>query len=905
MFGQRLHDAIQPANRDLDNQDGLPDARFAGVLREELAGLRPDIDLRAATTLKQLQATIDQADMAALCLSGGGIRSAAFALGVMQALARFGLLEKFDYLSTVSGGGYIGSFLTAWRHQAGDLSAIAGLDRSRHESGAEAPEIAGLRANSNYLTPKLGVLSADSWTAAALIIRNLVLNWLIFVPFFMGVLFVPRLCMDLLNAVPGWAGWPCLVGGVAASIVGLTFASYGRRRAAGLWLTDGRFLRLVLGPIVVASMLFTAATAALTSTAATAAPLSLHNSWWLIGGSVAGGICYAMAWLLASAFRPGPPVQGQSKHPRSESWPADLFAWIVAGMLAGLVLTQGMRLSLELPPERLTKWLTVLGISWTMLSIFAGELIYIGLRSYSARGDMDREWLARAAGWLTAGAATWSMTTAVALFGPNALTTGMTFAIASMGVGGMSGLVALGLGGSARTAATTATKLASRMSLSQIVSLAGLVFALFLAILVSLLNGYLIFLIQPVVMLKPAALGPAVLDGICTVALIALSVVISVFVNVNRFSLHAVYRNRLVRAFLGSARRCAEPPRDPDPFTGFDPADNPRMRDMPRDRLLHVVNIALNVVSTKNLAWQERKAESFTVSPLHAGNPLVGYRPTEDFGGGGGGITLGTAMAISGAAVSPNMGYHSSPLLGFLLMLFNVRLGWWLGNPAGNEYRREGPRFGIVTLLQELANQTTAEGPWIYLSDGGHFDNLGLYEMVRRRCRFIVISDAGCDPDAALADLGNAVRKVGIDFGVRIRFDRLDVAARTQPPQVGVYCWVGRILYPGSEVEGWLLYVKPAYHGNEAPDIRSYAAVNALFPHESTSEQWFGESQFEAYRALGAHQMELICSGGEDLSRTSPKPLGLDDFRQRAERYLLPDADLGDQIESSLGPTLS
>ena len=130
MFWQRLHDAIQPANRDLDNQDVSPDAHFADVLREELAGLRPDIDLQAAT-LKPLQATIDPADMAALYLSGGGIRSAAFALGVMQTLARFGLLEKFDYLSTVSGGGYIGSFLTAWRHQAGDLSAIAGLDRSR------------------------------------------------------------------------------------------------------------------------------------------------------------------------------------------------------------------------------------------------------------------------------------------------------------------------------------------------------------------------------------------------------------------------------------------------------------------------------------------------------------------------------------------------------------------------------------------------------------------------------------------------------------------------------------------------------------------------------------------------------------------------------------------------------
>ena len=98
-----------------------------------------------------------------------------------------------------------------------------------------------------------------------------------------------------------------------------------------------------------------------------------------------------------------------------------------------------------------------------------------------------------------------------------------------------------------------------------------------------------------------------------------------------------------------------------------------------------MVNIALNVVSTKRLAWQERKAESFTVSPLHSGAPCGrpvregggvvrsrgAYRSSEEYGGG---ISLGTALAISGAAASPNMGYHSSPTLALLMTLFNVRL---------------------------------------------------------------------------------------------------------------------------------------------------------------------------------------------------------------------------------------
>ena len=96
-------------------------------------------------------------------------------------------------------------------------------------------------------------------------------------------------------------------------------------------------------------------------------------------------------------------------------------------------------------------------------------------------------------------------------------------------------------------------------------------------------------------------------------------------------------------------------------------------------RPFQVINIALNIVSSKRLAWQERKAEPFTVSALHSGNGYLGFRSSQKYGAG---ITLGTAMAISGAAASPNMGYNSSPVITFLMTLFNVRLGWWLGNPG-------------------------------------------------------------------------------------------------------------------------------------------------------------------------------------------------------------------------------
>jgi hypothetical protein len=283
--------------------------------------------------------------------------------------------------------------------------------------------------------------------------------------------------------------------------------------------------------------------------------------------------------------------------------------------------------------------------------------------------------------------------------------------------------------------------------------------------------------------------------------------------------------------------------------------------------LFHVVNITLNVVKTARLAWQQRKAESFTVSPLHSGAAYKGYRPSNDYGGKEPtpGISLGTAMAISGAAASPNMGYNSSPSITLLLALFNVRLGWWLGNPGEegkDTYKEEGPLTAIRPLAEETFGLTTDTKPWVYLSDGGHFENLGIYEMVRRRCRFILVVDAGCDPNFEFFDLGNALRKIYIDLGIRVTFRDLDkLKNRPSAEQSAVpYFAIGSIKYKEADnyggadngvEDGVILYIKPAYHGIiENGGVRSYAMTSKEFPHEPTADQWFTESQFESYRTL-------------------------------------------------------
>jgi hypothetical protein len=416
-----------------------------------------------------------------------------------------------------------------------------------------------------------------------------------------------------------------------------------------------------------------------------------------------------------------------------------------------------------------------------------------------------------------------------------------------------------------------------------------------------------------------ARLGTLIADddvgGTLFVLLVSLGIAVGLgkHINVNRFSMHGVYRIRLVSGFLGPPR----PTRHPDPYTGVDPQDNPRMSDVfarPADcrKLFPVINTTLNLVSTRNTAWAERKAESFTITPVACGGAFLqriedraaglpargAYVPTEKYGGnesetGPGdedqGISLGTAMTISGAAVSPSMGYHSSAATAFLMTLFNVRLGAWLPNPATasrEQLQAAKPPNALVTLTRELLGRTNDQGRAVYLSDGGHFENLGIYEMVRRRCRYIFVVDAGEDAHAFFEDLGNAVRKIRIDFDIRIEFaPPVGIGSRSNPVDpFRSFAWA-TIHYPDIGADpGYLIYLKPSYPPDMAIDVRAYGNLNEAFPHETTIDQFFTESRFESYRQLGENEAnELVC-----------KATGLRELFTLAQTYLAPPDLLAD-----------
>jgi hypothetical protein len=273
------------------------------------------------------------------------------------------------------------------------------------------------------------------------------------------------------------------------------------------------------------------------------------------------------------------------------------------------------------------------------------------------------------------------------------------------------------------------------------------------------------------------------------------------------------------------------------------------------------VNTTLNLVGGRDLSTVQRSAASFVLSPLYCGSSRTGYRRTHEYMTDE--MTLGTALAISGAAASPNMGSLTpSAALAMLMTLVNVRLGYWAPTPNRGDWKDRQARLWPVYMLREFLSQTTELSSYCYLTDGGHFDNTGLYSLVERGCRYIVLADCGADPKPCFEDLGNAIRRCRIDFGTEFDLDltplRDDTAADARRHYI-----VGRLRYTQAHADtlGWapdddgrngtIVVIKPTVARAASADVRQYALENGAFPQQTTADQWYDEAQFESYRKLG------------------------------------------------------
>jgi hypothetical protein len=890
--------------------------------RETLTGKQPEQTRPVEALSPPLTQELFGEKLTALCLSGGGIRSASFCLGVLQALAQRKLLTSFDYLSTVSGGGYIGGWLTAWGSRNG--WNMAGVQMRIGDRNAP-PQVTKLRDFTNYLTPRAGLMSADTWVGFAIIARNLALNWSLFLPLVLLTVAAPKFVAasyvwlvtrpDLQPRAEGFAqavtrillAATCAYG-VAVLFISIELLKTQAQKSAEdagdalrsststggsaqpedsvpCMLGDRPDEPYGVGNVVSALTIVSLITLSAGVSTSIFTTMHLALTWWhyiifgLLGGLIwllAFGAAYLLIMLKPNlAMTHGRPIVTDDA--KSNFWKLALTR-MFGGVAFGLALLIGFSLLGEFVGTHDDRYGVVLGLLIFIASHLVGGMVFSGLSSGISRMDDALEWSARSAGWLLAASFAWMLYATLVLVDPTAVTSsaygyGKELLAA---VGGVSGFGAALYGYSQKTSAEKGTN-ASRskgFNWTWIALLGAIVFLIVLIWECSYLFDHFVLgesfakLIQ-----QRSITGLHFRYFLGALFVLALwSFVASVFVNVNKFSLHGFYRNRLIRAYLGASNLA----RHPNAFTGFDQADNIEMGNLHSDKPMLIVNTALNLVHGDNLAWQERKASSFTISRIASGNLALGYRRSSEYGQE---ISLGTAIAISGAAVSPNMGYHSSPLLTFVMTLFNARLGWWLGNPRREAWDLSGPRQAFVAILMELFGYTTDTNRFIYLSDGGHFENLGVYEMLLRRCRTIVAIDAGCDPDLTFEDLGNLVRKARIDFGVEIKFPeplppingaiptRLGLVNRPDELRAAPYCIVGEISYPWIEEKGSLIYIKAAIHGDEPEDVWSYASSHPEFPHESTGDQFFTESQFESYRQLGLYIGSRVMGGdGEGKS---------------------------------------
>lgn len=871
---------------------------------------------------KGVQCALLEHKLSALCLSGGGIRSATFALGALQVLATHRLIEKFDYLSTVSGGGYIGSSITSWlyRHTTATPQlklndAWEKLSKLRRENYAARPEInstpkdpiAWMRAHSNYLARRLSVFSADTYTVISTYFRNLFINWVVFSPWTLLFMFLPWLATLVIRELisRGEASvWPDAIFGVIAWIVFAGIFRHLLEHESKLESvnpeSEKKFDRYDKKIFLLVFFLFL--------------------------------ICVLAAAVFAVA---------------------NPFAW---NFLKGL-------------RDRTTSFdfvlVTTLGPSAFLAILFVVSAVSIALVS-KFRREATREWNARYLAVVFVFMIAWPFISSVSLFFP-ALIDALGAAAQSAAVAGSGATLSISIyfGFRANTPGAPGDRPPWFMTLLGTVGI--VLMALWLGWLswhaVGSLTGYkksgeqcgctinqdrLSMTVNGPVYLNNC--GCARLDAIAPVSstvakpgadiectsrdancayggftesfqlpigknsrvafssLLAIVLVVGLLayglsywlVNYNVFSLHNFYRNRLIRAYYGGFRVPDPTDRKPNPFSGFDPADDLELhllKELYKDKAREngkapflVINTALNLVKGENLAWQERKADSFTFTALHAGNHRLGYRNVAYYAGKieGKKLRLGTAMAISGAAFNPNMGYNSSVPMGFLMTMFNVRLGWWLGNPRkeSKTWEIRYPSNPSWTMLIEACGQTTDTEDWIHLSDGGHFDNLGLWEMVHRRCHRIVVIDASRDGNFNLEDLANAIRKIRIDQGIRIEPKGQVQLFSREAHSHGKYCSIYKIKYSdvhgADAIDGEIVYIKPCLYGTEPEDVLEFGRKHLEFPHQSTTDQFFSESQFESYRRLGEYEMEKIL--GVDEKNANAR-FSIGELFKRAEQH--------------------
>ena len=750
---------------------------------------RKDVSLEQGVTSNRETIRISGGSgLIGLALSGGGIRSASFSLGVLQALDSLSnhdeseVLDAFDYISAVSGGGYIGTSLVAGLMQE---NATFPFDSRLDEQ--ETPETQHLRDFSNFLAPN-GMI--DYLVSAALVLRGLLVNVVMVLPVLLLLAVFTIASNPLVSNPDLYRPFPQTLNLIVVTAVlmfgsaiytSLTFRTGSLRSRENL----GRVLGLMLILVVLAAL--------------------FEAQPFVLAGMVTG--------TTNAANTSMEPVSAESLLSQFAKFLPALAAFL-APLAAILVMVAQKLANLAKASLGEATWTAIAKKYASRVALYFAAVIvplllwiaYIYLSFWAIRADAGVGCGVKTPGWLQE----------------------LTMCDVNWSLPSLQGIGPIG-------------------------------------------TSYLI----------------------AAIVLVALTLLIGP----NSNSLHRLYRDRLSRAFLFEramiGSRNAASAVDTWKFSSLKPQDSETGAWLPATAFAPylLTNTAINLEGSEELNKRGRNADTFIFSPLHVGSRWTGYVPIRKMEAVVPDLSLATAMAVSGAAASANMGRSTIKVLRFSLSLLNIRLGYWLANPGKldafrHRLNRWRANIGSWFFAVETAGLLNEKRLNVYLTDGGHIENLGIYELLRRRCKVIIAVDADADPNMTFPSLVNLEVMARIDLGVRIELPWQTLQSGTlgvtstalygpdgPPGAHGPHAAIGIIRYNDDE-RGVLIYIKSSLSGDENDYVLDYKRRNVAFPHETTIDQFFSEEQFEAYRCLGFHATHRLLDGTDDFAKPESPPPG-------------------------------
>lgn len=852
--GRPNPDIIAPPKGTPPNFRTLIDRETFGIFLTPEKRSRDYPDLSENRPADEPRVRFRAADVIGLALSGGGIRSATFNLGLLEGLHRLNLLAMFDYVSTVSGGGYVGSFWSEWlARQQQKVAKVAEVGAAKHPPEAQHPPVIPpkwlfpshrdvgsgpqdrvdraeerhLREFGAFLVPRWGFFEVETWTALVAVIAGL-LPALAIALAIIGVVLVCWLSLTFPLAYRNaLAPVPFIV--ILTSVTLYFFERRRRRRASSM------------------------ASAAQVPNGRGAAQLYLYIAISVTAVVLVG----ALQFYVPRFYDAGKPVLLTYPPGALKNAPGkDGFEhWFT---IAGIV-----KAPVEAPPA----WVFSPHLFDFALVWLAAALVFVAARLvYPLWPDgFTRESLATYDRVLMR-----VLGLAVAWCGL-ALLWHLAINVDSLGASAGAAIVSGGIFATLRNWIGVALRRPKEAGITD------------------RLKPYLPQLLAYLTIVLAAAATGQLLIRVCgedwlkwwvAGAVMLALMVLALFINPTEFGLHGFYRERISRAYAGACNLTDKQHADQNRSTEPKKGDDRRLAELV-GRPLHLVCCAANDLVGDQVETLSRGSRSAVLSK-HGFSIGRYWAPVAA-------LQLGSAVTASAAGFNSNMGNVSKqvgPVVSFLMTALNLRLGRWIRHPASaSEGHRRWP--GLL-LYREMLGLTSSSGTVppdgpvpllmrdVHLSDGGHFENLALYELIRRHCRYVLVSDCSEDPAVAFDDLGNALRRVREDFGVDIS---LDVEPLRPKPDgwSRQHVAVGTINYSPTD-RGILMYVKPTLTGDEPPDVLQYKTRNKAFPHEGTGDQFYDEAQWESYRRLGLHAAECIfefvppaaepASGSGEVSKT-------------------------------------